>query len=555
MCTRLVLSGLILMAMSSGAAAHFPWLATDDAGHAILFFGESPAERNYHLPEAVEKAEVAHVDANQQATAVDMPVVEEEEFIGRRSTAAVEGTGPLRAKVAYGVYHGALLTYYVQHERAIVAEGQSSASQADPAFRATLSSAADGGVAVQVLWKGQPLADAEVKLFSEEGHEEAAAETNKEGRVSFDGGSVEPGLNGLIIGHEEPRATGEIDGKEYTSAINYLTVTFHKSAVNGVGAEKPKAKAAAGAKADTNASLPPLPAPIASFGAAVSEGWLYVYSGHTGTAHAHSKDNLSAHFSRLKLAGGTAWETLPMPQPLQGLPLVAHGGMLYRVGGLDARNAAGEEDDLHSVDVFARFDPATNKWESLPSLPEPRSSHDAVVIDGKLYVVGGWKLTGSDDGEWLTTAWVYDLDKADATWQAIPSPPFQRRALALASLEGRLIVLGGMDSENSVTGRVDAFDPATGKWSQLASFPADGFEAFGISAWNLDGALYACGMDGALQRLNSVEGQWEEAGEVSAPRFFHRLLPADAQRLVVVAGASPDEGHLATLEVLQPRVQ
>jgi streptogramin lyase len=42
----------------------------------------------------------------------------------------------------------------------------------------------------------------------------------------------------------------------------------------------------------------------------------------------------------------------------------------------------------------ARFDPATKSWEELPPLPEPRSSHDVVVIDNQVIVVGGWALDG-----------------------------------------------------------------------------------------------------------------------------------------------------------------
>jgi hypothetical protein len=74
--------------------------------------------------------------------------------------------------------------------------------------------------------------------------------------------------------------------------------------------------------------LPPLPEPLSSFGAVVSEDWLYVYGGHTGTEHEHSAENLSNHFRRVRLTetgnAGDAqeWEELPMQTPLQGLALV-----------------------------------------------------------------------------------------------------------------------------------------------------------------------------------------------------------------------------------------
>jgi hypothetical protein len=50
------------------------------------------------------------------------------------------------------------------------------------------------------------------------------------------------------------------------------------------------------------------PEKIASFGAAVLDGGLYVYSGHIGETHEHSIDNLSTSFRRLDLRSeGAAW--------------------------------------------------------------------------------------------------------------------------------------------------------------------------------------------------------------------------------------------------------
>jgi N-acetylneuraminic acid mutarotase len=239
-----------------------------------------------------------------------------------------------------------------------------------------------------------------------------------------------------------------------------------------------------------------------------------------------------------------------MGAPLQGLPLVAAGGKLYRIGGLDARNKPGEEDDLHSVADFYSFDPATKKWTQLPSLPEPRSSHDAVAIGSKIYVIGGWTLDGEGEGNWLETAWVYDTANPNARWEPLPTPPFRRRALAVAEWNGKLVALGGMDDDAVVSERVDLFDPATGEWRQLADFPGGEMAGFGMSAWSLGSCLYASGAEGVLHRLADDGQAWVKVGELQTPRFFHRLLPADSNELFVVAGASMEHGHVGTIEKL-----
>src|SRR5689334_7792547 len=103
---------------------------------------------------------------------------------------------------------------------------------------------------------------------------------------------------------------------------------------------------------------------------------------------------VSGSFQRLNLSEGHAWESLPAATPGQGQPLVAHGGYLYRVGGMAARNPAGAKQDLYSMKVAQRFDLKKRGWENITALPVPRSSHDAVIMGHKLYVAGGWQLEG-----------------------------------------------------------------------------------------------------------------------------------------------------------------
>ena len=55
---RLLIALSAMSLLAGQAQAHFPWLAVDDDGRALVFFGESPDERNYHLPEALAEAKL-----------------------------------------------------------------------------------------------------------------------------------------------------------------------------------------------------------------------------------------------------------------------------------------------------------------------------------------------------------------------------------------------------------------------------------------------------------------------------------------------------------------
>ena len=98
--------------------------------------------------------------------------------------------------------------------------------------------------------------------------------------------------------------------------------------------------------AEAKTAYPPLPEAVSSFGAAVCDGFVYVYGGHSGKAHQYSTETVSGKFRRLSLADPSrGWEELPGGPALQGLALVSHDGKLYRVGGMQPRNAPGDKAD------------------------------------------------------------------------------------------------------------------------------------------------------------------------------------------------------------------
>ncbi|MBL8825568.1 MAG: hypothetical protein JNM18_01195 [Planctomycetaceae bacterium] len=303
----------------------------------------------------------------------------------------------------------------------------------------------------------------------------------------------------------------------------------------------------------TNATLPNLVEPIASFGAVVSGDQLYVYSGHKGKAHEHTKQNLSQHFRRLALTGSDAtWQALPMGPALQSVALVAHGGYVYRVGGMLARNEPGEKEDLLSVADFARFDPAKNTWQALQSLPGGRSSHDAVVVGDTLYVIGGWQLGG--DTRWYNTSLSLRLDDPQAKWSELPPQPFERRALAVVEHRGVIYALGGMTSGDEPTTEVHGFDIAKQTWFAAPALPGKPMQGFGCAAISHDGRLLATTMNGEIHELNADRSAWNTIGKMNEPRFFHRLV-SHGKTVWAIAGANQRQGHLATLEslTLEPR--
>jgi hypothetical protein len=543
-----------MLFLAQPARAHFLWVKTleqDGKPQAYLLFGETPADEAYHMPEGLLKTKIWSREKDNKRAELATENLETEERVGLVAPLKTKGPVAIEASKTYGIYGKSLLTYYAKHVHAGSPE-ELNAVGASKQHKLDIVPHVEGNkLQLTVLLDGKPLEGSEVSVRI--GDADAIDnKTDKAGRVEM---KVEGEELVSALANYVEEATGKHDGKDYTGIMHYSSLTFGPP--TAVESKQPKAEpnakkgAAAASPADaqaTVAALVPLPEPVSSFGAAVSDGWLYVYGGHTGGEHQHSAENLSQYFRRLKLKDGAEWEELPMQTPLQGLALVAHGGKVYRIGGLNARNATNEDDeDLHSTADFSVFDPASGKWASLAPLPAPRSSHNAVVIDGKLYVVGGWHLHGKSPGEWQPDALVYDFATPNTGWQRLPQPSFKRRAIAIGNWHGKLVVIGGMDEKGKVSRRVDIFDPKAGTWSEGPKLPGSGMMAFGGAACDIDGEIYATGLQGVVYRLNETGSAWEEATRMATGRFFHQLVPTADGRLLAVGGASRTD-HLADIE-------
>jgi hypothetical protein len=574
---RLTLSiacGLALWACADSSRAHFLWIKTithEGRPHAFLFFGENALDEAYHLPEALADSKLWRRTANGKRTQLPAKALETDERIGLISPMEFDTPCVLEATEQYGIYGTALLVYSAKHVHAGSIDEFNAADSSKELALHIVPRVNEKQLELTVFWQGKPLRDAEVSVSVDDA-EAVKNKTDESGRVT-----LEPegdGVVSVLANRLDKELKGELNDKKYDHGLHYTSVTFEwpLAVVRGSPGPAPL-QSRETSEASLRSALPPLPEPVSSFGAVVAGGWLYVYGGHIGTEHEHSAANLSNHFRRLRLSDAAQWEELPMQTRLQGLALVAHHGKIYRIGGMNARNATiDDEEDLHSSAEFAEFDPSTGQWTALAPLPAPRSSHNAVVIGDRLYVVGGWALAGSSPGEWQQDALVYDFSdpplgrifrseaqtqrefgaERRAGWQKLPEPPFKRRALAASHWDGKVVAIGGLDDEGEVSQRVDVFDPETGDWREGPTLPGDGHSGFGVSAWNLDGQLYVSGIRGVLLQLSDDGSKWQEVARLEKPRFFHQLVPAPDGGLLAVGGASRD-GHLVDIEWITVR--
>lgn len=535
--TRLAAAcALAVLLVPASAWAHFIWLVpqTSDNGTQVqVYFSEAAEPDSPKLLERLKGLKVLQLSTSGEPRELEMTSTAESlsalvpgAGLGETLVVAAHDLGVLtRGENSYRVQ------YYAKGGPAVSSQAWTEVKCGKHVPLDLVPTFADGKVTLQVTFNGKPVANSEVKVGGP-GLSNFTANTDAEGIVWFK--AEEAGVYSIRARHIDA-TPGELGGKTFPETRYYTTIGLT------VG-DEPTAAA--------TLELPDLPVAITSFGGAVLDGYLYVYGGNTGDAHKYSKDGQAKELRRVPLTGG-AWETVSEGPGLQGLALVAHGGKLYRIGGFAAMNEPDEEKNLVSQPTVAAFDPQTKNWTELPALPEPRSSHDAAVVGDTIYVAGGWQLNGDADQIWHSTAWQMDLSADKPEWKPLPAPGFHRRALALAAHNGKLYVIGGMDEDGGPTSKVNIYDPQSETWSAGPNLAADqGMKGFGSSAFAIGDRLYVSTVKGNLQRLSADGTQWEIVMDTPTARFFHRMLPLDAHRLVIVGGANMSVGKFEKVEVL-----
>ena len=284
----------------------------------------------------------------------------------------------------------------------------------------------------------------------------------------------------------------------------------------------------------------PMPTPRSELAAAALRGRIYVAGGiaQFGTTTA---------FEAYDPALGS-WEELPaLPEAVHHPAAAATADRVYIAGGYT---------DLGFSAISRRafaYDPKAGTWAAIADLPAPRAAHAMAALAGKLYVVGGV-------GPGLEDVWVYD--PATDRWDALPTPlPTKREHLAVAVLDDRLLVVGGRWGDAGNLATLETYDPVTGRWTRGADMPTARSR---LTAGVLQGRLHVTGGEalsshdvfGEHEVYDPLADRWTRGPDLPTPR--HGLASAIVGERWYVIGGGTRAGALtfisltARVEVLGP---
>src|SRR6266508_4177754 len=103
--------------------------------------------------------------------------------------------------------------------------------------------------------------------------------------------------------------------------------------------------------------------------------------------------------------------------------------------------------------------PAAKGWRTLAPMPTPRGEVAVAALDGRIYVIGGYKTDFSDPQKTL-----FVLDPSTNAWIQAAEMPTARGGHAASVFLGEIYAIGGADADGENIPSVEVYDPATDTW-------------------------------------------------------------------------------------------
>ena len=190
---------------------------------------------------------------------------------------------------------------------------------------------------------------------------------------------------------------------------------------------------------------------------------LYIFGGFDTTKATFTPTNRAWRYD----PATNHWSALPT-MPVNG---ITHSGIatdgvryIYYAGG-SASAANATQQVFGTVDAW-RYDTVAGTYTALPNMPDARSAGGLGYVGGKLYHFGGNNLSRTQDG---SETWMLDLAGERPRWVNEASLPDPRNHIGFATINGQIYAVGGQYGSDSRTARgsLDRYDPATNAWTVL----------------------------------------------------------------------------------------
>lgn len=138
-------------------------------------------------------------------------------------------------------------------------------------------------------------------------------------------------------------------------------------------------------------------------------------------------------------------------------------GKIYVIGGIAVDKRLGKQVITGLVEVY---DPLTNRWEKRADMLTEREPTNAEVVDGKIYVLGGYILRQGGNLAARFTRSIEEYNPKTDKWRKLPEMPMLKGWFASVVVDSEIYTIGGVSLEHKIQriDTVDVYNPRDNSW-------------------------------------------------------------------------------------------
>ena len=259
------------------------------------------------------------------------------------------------------------------------------------------------------------------------------------------------------------------------------------------------------------------------------------------------------------------WEVVSqLPTGRSAFSTAVVEGKIYLIGGLLFENEKGNTRGLSTVEVY---DTKNNSWQRLADMPTPRLYAEAAVVDGKIYVVGGYSVI---DRRMKILKVVEAYDPQTDTWERKQDMSIPRRQFGIGVVAGKIYAIGGENffefEKPQRLDHVEVYDPVSDTWAKRADLPSRRDE---VKVAVVRDTIYVIGGFGwppfglgavldTIEAYQPKTNRWrEKANMPNLKTNFSTVVVDDKIYLIGGYGIALErfDGYLKTVEVYDPETE
>ena len=231
--------------------------------------------------------------------------------------------------------------------------------------------------------------------------------------------------------------------------------------------------------------------------------------------------------------------------PRAGASSVVLDGKIYVLGGKTINNKV-----LNTVECF---DPGQGMWieNALPPFETERYNAAAVVFNGKIFLIGG-----RSSKEILEDVEVFD--PVQNSWKHVQNIHEGREGHVAFIMNERIYIIGGQENEYELIKKIEWYDEANDEWEEeKEKCPFPRVAAFGAGLNNIfymfGGYYYGMNNEGYKWDKNAMHKSWESLPSLSEARAYGAtVVKGDSLFLI---GGETATGKSGTVEIFNTKTE